>query len=60
MKKTHTRGFWVGFTDGVPDISVHTDTYGEQRGMQLFTERKDARKRYADIRFCEVQIKEKV
>lgn len=58
MKKTHTRNFWVGFTDGEPHVAVYTDDYGLHRGMQVFTQRSEARRRFEDVRRCEVQVKE--
>lgn len=41
---------WIGFVDGRPYVEDFTDEYGDARGIDAFTSRAQARKRFGDAR----------
>ena len=42
--------FWVGFSDGKLVVQNVLDTYGDADRIEFFLRRKDARKRFEDVR----------
>lgn len=54
MDKVKT--FWAGYVDDKVYIDYEIDNYGEKRIPSLFTNKAEARKRFADAR--KVTIKE--
>ena len=52
MKKKKGKSFWAyaGFSDGKPFFWEFTDQYGKAVSMDLYKTKKEARKRFGDVR----------
>lgn len=60
MGKERVWNAWAGFVNGIPCIDVIADEYDHgadsHRRFLIFTNYKDARKRFQDVRRVEIRI----
>lgn len=47
---------WAGYCDGKPHTEAEIDEYGECIVLRLFRNKKDAKKRYEDIRRVTMKV----
>lgn len=47
------RKYWAGFCDD--KINVRADKFGDEKAIEVFLRRKDARKYYEDVRPVEIK-----
>lgn len=54
-ERNEMKNYWAGFVNGKVYTEYSIDTYGEKRFPALFTNKKEAEKRFQDVRKVEVK-----